>query len=282
VDLVSDVKAGWTAQELVGAAEAAGLKATRRLITDWSTNGLLDRPTRRGLGRGKGTLATWSDDQRNLLLVLLKQRASTNALTQLFNVPVGLWLYWDDLVPLRQARRALGSWVGATVPERSWHRARRSARQLVEQLDLPPGTTGIQDELVEVLAQAAHTGQLDPAALEASLAPLDQAPRSRQNGERIRPSCGDVLARISAHFCAIQHLDELPDELYAWARIAHRTVLTEYLQEHPILDEASPTVLLSAQPEWSYLINRACLDLLTILGLRLTAPAFTHLNKVST
>jgi hypothetical protein len=281
VDLVSDVNVEWTAQQLVAAADAAGQKATRRLITDWSTNGLLDRPTRRGLGRGKGTVATWPDSQRNLLLALLKQRASTTSLTQLFNVPVGIWLYWDNVIPLRQARRALGSWVGATVPERSWHRARRSSRQLVDQLDLPPQTAGIQDELVDVLAQAAHTGELDPAALEAALSPLDHIPRTRQNREGIRPSCGDVLARLSAHFSAIQHLDQLPDDLYSWARIAHRTVLAEYLQDHPILDDTSAALQLSAQPQWSYLISRACLDLLTIIGLRLTAPAFAHLSEVT-
>jgi hypothetical protein len=280
VDPVSDViEHRWTADQLVESGQASGYQPTPRLVADWASKGLLDRPTKRGLGRGKGTIATWPDAQRNLFMTLLHQRSAGATVPTLCNVPVAIWLHWDDFVPLRQARRALSTWVAARVPERSWHRARRSAQQLVQRLRLPPDTKALQTELVEVLAKAAFNGTLDRGMLRGTLAPLDEAPRQQPNGgAAVQPTCGDVLARIEAHFAAVEQRDRLPDNLYAWARISYRTMLGDYLRGRPIVEPPSPRVALSPAPAASQLFSRACLDLLTIIGLRLTAPAFVHLN----
>ena len=50
-------------EELLLAAKERGYAPTRRMVLDWVELGLLDRPERRGRGRGKGVSATWSEEQ---------------------------------------------------------------------------------------------------------------------------------------------------------------------------------------------------------------------------
>ena len=65
----------WNAEDLSTVAEAEGLHATPRLIRDWGDLGLLDRPPVRGHGPRLGVaLTVWPDEQRQLLLVLLRKR----------------------------------------------------------------------------------------------------------------------------------------------------------------------------------------------------------------
>jgi hypothetical protein len=58
--------AEYTADQMVAAATGEGLPSSRRLVRDWVELGLLDRPRKRGLGRGKGTVAIWSENQLQL------------------------------------------------------------------------------------------------------------------------------------------------------------------------------------------------------------------------
>ena len=109
----------YTAADLAADATAAGAPVSTRLITDWVERGLLDRPRRRGLGRGRGTVATWPENQRQLFLALLDQRRrGVKRLATLCNLPVTIWLDSEGLdleyVPLRQVRRCLATW-GAVI-----------------------------------------------------------------------------------------------------------------------------------------------------------------------
>ena len=56
----------FTKTEMIAAAVAEGHSATDRLLTDWQSAGLLDRPIKRGLGRGKGITALWPESQLRL------------------------------------------------------------------------------------------------------------------------------------------------------------------------------------------------------------------------
>ncbi len=104
----------YSRDEMLRAVAAKGFQASPRLVTDWVGLGLLDRPTRRGRGRGRGIEATWPENQLRLFLVLLGHRRRGVHVGPLANVPVWLWLAWgEDYVPLRQARRALSTWLAA-------------------------------------------------------------------------------------------------------------------------------------------------------------------------
>src|SRR5437660_9642055 len=111
----------YSAEDLLLAAADAGTPATSRLITDWVAKGLLDRPMFRGLGRGRGTSATWPDSQRLLFLKLLRERHDGRRRIQtLCNIPVAVWLYsepWEpERVPLRQVRRCMATWASGNQP----------------------------------------------------------------------------------------------------------------------------------------------------------------------
>ena len=91
------VVAKYDKKDLLLAAKEGGFDITARMIDDWVSIGLLDRPIKKGLGRGKGLLATWSENQRELLLTLLrKRREIKKLLTPLFHIPVWIWLEYGD------------------------------------------------------------------------------------------------------------------------------------------------------------------------------------------
>src|SRR5450759_5370395 len=104
-----------TVDDLLADARRLGHPVTARLITDWVARGLLDHPHRRSRGRGHGsTKAVYSAHQRELFAVLLAHRAQAGRTSPLTAIPIAIWVYWGDhYVPLRQARRALATWLDA-------------------------------------------------------------------------------------------------------------------------------------------------------------------------
>jgi hypothetical protein len=266
----------FTAEELLDDASRVGLPATKRLITDWAAKGLLDRPTRRGLGRGKGIVATWSDGQRQLFRTLLVQRQRGHGVAPLCNIPVAHWLYFDDgTVPIRQVQRAMVTWSGGGKT-RSWHRARRSAALLVDQIQHPEARRQSVQQLKDMLATAAYNGDLDAAELQTRIAavfdPRDEGRRLGSQAVSIR--AGDVVAYVTAQFAALQQLTEFPDDLYVWARVAHRTNLGDYLRDRQLLAADPDIGDLFTAPSNEELVNQACHHVLMNLGLRITAPQF--------
>ena len=125
----------YTASDLIRASESRQDPVSQRLITDWVSKGLLDRPTVRGLGRGKGTVAAWPESQHRLFLVLLEKRREVKRTATLCNIPVSVWLLWgDEYVRLRQVRRALNTWVD-THGTSNHTKAKFAAEQTLVQLD---------------------------------------------------------------------------------------------------------------------------------------------------
>src|SRR6516165_7928534 len=124
----------YTLDELVSEAHRAGNpNATRRLARSWVGLGLLDEsekgPSR---GRGRGIPRYWSEHQKDLFLLLLRNQAGGARRTEtLCNIPVSWWIYrGDPFVPLRQAKRALRTWFAKTRRE-SWQRSTHSALELI-------------------------------------------------------------------------------------------------------------------------------------------------------
>src|SRR4051794_28252688 len=109
----SDAEHRYSTDALVDLARSHGERASARLILDWVSAGLLDRPERRGLGRGKGSVATWPIVQAEIFLALLRQRHEVKQIAALCKLPVWCWLYYGDCtVPLRQVQRAILTWGG--------------------------------------------------------------------------------------------------------------------------------------------------------------------------
>jgi len=71
---VATAQTRYTLKELQAEARARGFNPSERMIKDWIGLGLLDQAQRRGLGRGQGIVATWSENQKELLLQLLAKR----------------------------------------------------------------------------------------------------------------------------------------------------------------------------------------------------------------
>src|SRR5207342_3529651 len=100
--------------------------------------GLLDSPTRHGVGRGKGTTkGLYSGNQRQLFLELLKERPKWTKIAPLTNMPIACWAYLgDEYVPLRQAKQALDTWIKAADLS-SPARSRLATRDLVDLIASP-------------------------------------------------------------------------------------------------------------------------------------------------
>ena len=139
-----------TVDDLVADAAEAGYQITVRLVRDWTQAGLLDRPHKRPAGKGHGSRqALYPENQRKLLLTLLSKRPG-NGIPSLARIPVGIWMYWgDEYEPLRQARRAMLTWIGD--PRSSLRRASETARTILGQLDNPAATPAARRQLRKVL-----------------------------------------------------------------------------------------------------------------------------------
>jgi hypothetical protein len=98
--------------------EARGLtRPPTRTLWDWIEHGLLDRSSvRPGAGKGRGSHeGRWPGTQVELLALLVAKREEVGdhrgVIGILANIPVFFWLEWgEDYAPLRQVRRAVGTW----------------------------------------------------------------------------------------------------------------------------------------------------------------------------
>jgi hypothetical protein len=269
--LPSTILTGWTAEELLSAAAKESLPASKRLIVDWTGLGLLDRPNRRGRGRGGGSQpGTWPEEQRQLFLTLLRQRSGIKHVVPLLNIPVALWLIWgDDYVPLRQARRALESWITM-----SWNTskagARRTARQFVDSISDPKAGGANRKALLDALAN----GMASPNSFDREhvLTLVRRVFDPRGTGTPRGPVGAEITAEgvvnvLQARTQAFLRFSDVSDELLIWSRKVYRHMNTMYAADLPHL---------MRDPEYGHQhtkrgieerVNAACVDFLTTLGL---------------
>ena len=150
---------GWepgTAEELVADALALGVpKASRRMITDWTEQGMLGPPAFRKSTAHGSDARLYSAAQRRLFTEMLKarQRSPLSRVPHhtLIRPVLQIWLNFDTVVSDAQARRAWRTWARAqrsskirrsdlaravvdrfAHPDAPWH-ARRKAQLLLEE-----------------------------------------------------------------------------------------------------------------------------------------------------
>jgi len=235
---VYDVKVtdGATKADLVALAAAVGRPVTPRLIDDWVSHGLLDQPVRRGLGRGRGSVAGWPPNQVKLLERLLRARATARRVKTLCNIPVWLWLAWgDEYVPLRQAKKALTTWAqgSSTTP---WGHTRTAAQAAA--IGLPSSVGAKARRMVgRLLTEALERGTLDEVRLVQTLAKA--------------PDAESLVRVLRARFTALEAISSIDDDTYLEARASYRALNPPKRAGDPDLEER---------------MTNACLDLLTLIG----------------
>lgn len=161
-----------TIDDLVADATEAGHTVTHRLVHDWVSKGLLDKPQRRRTGPSGSEKGLHTSNQRNLFLLLLRQRAATPKIPLLARVPLAMWLYYGDhLAPTRQALQALRTYVGDPRGSRAW--ALERAREQIAPLDDPRlGTPRTRRELLHAVRDAFYAGSVDREMLLSKATPL--------------------------------------------------------------------------------------------------------------
>lgn len=255
-------------EELLREAETQeGRSVSRRLLYDWTGLGLLDHPDRPGKGQGQGWAVEWPDSQRQLFLTLLRKRHEVKRIDTLCNVPVWIWLVWgEEYVPLRQARRALGTWAGRWKTSTKRH-AYASAKALVAQLGVSGVPAPIRQVAVDAVARAAMTGEFDRTSLEDGLRRVMDPHRSgRPRGVVLHMRPSDYATLIEARSEARRRLSELDDDLFIWARRLYLVTRSGYAKEHSRLAEDPELGHIVNPPTASEVATNACLDLLTVLG----------------
>jgi hypothetical protein len=271
-------KTEFTSPELLFVADRNGLHASSRLITDWVSLGLVDQPTRRGLGRGKGSVAVWPRTQAQLFidLLTLRQRHGVARVAPLANLPVLGWLYSYPDVPLRQVRRALSTWCGRHRQGTGVSRdvARRTARELTKTLEHPHASVANRAALRRILEDSVRAQVLDREGLREALLPVfDPHDERRTTGPyEARTGVDQVIRLFEARFAAVKALDNLTAQEYEDARLIYVASRAEYAEKQPSFAADPQTGPLFKEPTFAGLLWRACRDVLTILGMGRLAP----------
>lgn len=276
MDLVTDPG---TIHDMVADAQERGYEVSTRLIRDWAQRGLLDYPQKRPAGKGHGSApALYPANQRNLLLTLLHHRPGNN-IRSLARIPVGIWMYWgDQYVPLRQARRALLTWI--SDGQASKQSARETARAMLGQIDSPQATPQARRDLLEVLTWANWTGKADFEQLERAMRAVfepDYKTFRRAIGHMSAPVMVDSMIQVmKARLLAATELraGHVTDEALAQARDSHVFAYADYAARQPFLAAATPP----GQPLYEPVtaedtLNSSCRNLLSVIGLEIMYPS---------
>ncbi|MGP0108439.1 MAG: hypothetical protein ACLPR9_06190 [Acidimicrobiales bacterium] len=265
---------GFTRAELVREAKAAGYEVTERLITDWSSLGLLDHPVRRskGTGGGRGATYLYPPTQRDLFLSLLQHRGSGQGVARLTVIPVGVWLLWgDEFVGLPQVRRALSTWVGGVPWERSAERAQQMAKKAVRELAESSADPEAKAALEAALADVVYNRHFDKEQISPLVrAVVDPKGTGRRHGP-IGQSVEEVTEFLGSLITGMTTFEHAEKGAFIEARMRYRQTVASYTADWPRLSSADTIGTLFERPTLEFFMNRACRDLLTHLGLRQVA-----------
>jgi hypothetical protein len=269
--------ARYTAGDLRARAARKGSSVSARLITDWVEKGLLDRPDVRGLGRGRGTIATWPEDQLQLFLLLLSKRQEIKRTATLCNIPVALWLINSDrYAPLRQVRRALATWAAAYTTVKHG-RAERTSLELLDQVAHPEAEDSDRLEFELLITKAAQTGIIDLAKVESVARKVIDPHRTGISRGPFGMLDTDALVRtLDFRLTGLANV-EARDEIYEQARqLYRRTGATDARVRDFRAAQAALTIPTHGATTIATLgdaVNNACLDLITLMGMTIRTPA---------
>ncbi|MER5896963.1 hypothetical protein [Streptomyces sp. NPDC001876] len=266
-------------------AYAAGFDIQKRTVTDWTARGLLDRPHRRGAGRGSRP-GLHSENQRKLFLLLLTKREEMPKLPALALIPLTIWLWrGGEWVPRRQALKALMTWFGDGA--RSKEVCQDAARGLLEQLDHPMASETARTRLVRTFAQISYQGGMsgtDRAELETAVRAVFEPPSVFRTTGMVRAvgphtlplTMEAVLAKVSAVAAAIQALrgKHVTEELLGQAKALYQQSKQEYAELRPALAAPTdgPLSRLFSDRTVGEEFNDVGNDLIFGIGLMLTSP----------
>lgn len=260
----------WTAEDLVGRAQDQGTPISKRLLVDWVSLGLIDAPKRRGLGRSQGSIATWPEEQLELLLLLLQKRTEGTHISALCNIPVLLWLQWGDrYASTDQVRRAITTW-SKDAPYANQRKARARWRELIKEISHPDASGDAKRLLVDELVRLSAARLVDLEALSRLMEPVIDP-----HGEGPRgPDGASLSARawvqlIEARLRAIDAWGDLEEAALEQARIVYQQSRAGYMADLPRL-RSNPDIGAFFEPATATEVaNSACSDLVTIVGLLL-------------
>ena len=206
---------------------------TERTFRLWQEKGLIAAPRQDGrwrTGRTGTGKALWSGHDQEMLAILLEKRAehrqgpsSQLQLSELANLVVWAWVFWDGFIALDQAKRALKCWAepqigGQDGTVRSRETLTRRVRAAVSQLAAPGTPARAQRTLAKKVFDTVWCHDLDGLRL---LEPeLDTLVDPDRCGRRV----GAPGASIDAHG-AIERL--VRSQLAAHAVVTQKPVVRD-------------------------------------------------------
>jgi hypothetical protein len=249
-----------TKQALVAGARDCGLPVTVRLASDWQSLGLIVEPRKRGRGRGRGVEATWSHAQAAWFYRMLEKRQSGATIASLTNLVATAWLgRFDDVVSPAQVIRALTTWT-RTARRASRRASHATAKALVTSLETQGVRPRDRAALVQTLTDLTYRAvadpiPLDPTNLKGQLeSPLaDRASQSSSSDE-------GFIHILEARVLAVDSLASgtLDEPTLNLARLHYDVTRAAFAAQR------GPSAPLE---ELTEIVNNACLDLLTVVGL---------------
>ncbi|MFF8320578.1 hypothetical protein ACF06V_25815 [Streptomyces bobili] len=267
-------------------AHTAGFNIQKRTIHSWIAHGLLDKPSRRGAGRGSRP-GLHSASQRELFLLLLSKREKTTKLSDLALIPLAIWLWsGDDWVPSRQAVKAFMTWFRNGGEQRK-DLCRDSALKALEQIDHPLASQTARNRFVRLFEEAAYRGRVDATerqefekATRAVFEPpsvFHSTGMARAIGPHAMPITADtMLERI---FSEIEGLTVIRDvgvseRLLRQARVHYCQTKLEYAEIRPALfgQSADSTSEMFVERTVQEEFNNVGRDLTIVIGALLMFP----------
>jgi hypothetical protein len=258
----------YTAEDLLRAGRAKGFAPKKRLITDWTSIGLLDHPERRGRGRGRGVERVWPESQLKLWLVLLDKRRDVKRVNALCNVPVFLWVYFGSgYVPVRQVRRAL-EFFNRNLLAVSGSAARSGAKSLIETIGAPNATQKARGELIDALVGTTGGAGFDREKLLAAVRPVfDPDGRGRRIGPPGAVMTADSWVNVAqATVVGAQSIKSLPEEDFENARLTHLQNMRTYMTMQGTWSRDPEIGAIFEDPNDQQLVKDACKHITTLIG----------------
>ena len=256
----------YTVRDLVESARPHRADVSARIVRRWVQAGLIDAPSRRGLGRGRGIEATWSGRQRRLFLELIRSQQRGASIPSLCNMPVWLWVWWGDpYVPLRQVRRALDTWAEARTNP-TWSDALSVARAVVGKLAIAGTKRSVLRLFRQAIADQA-AGAFDRDALrDAAKDAIEGEARRRRGPIGAQLDASRYADLVAMRFEALDHRADLSDDVFESARMLLHDAKADYDRKRPAFEADPDLGPFFAETTTSDEINLACLDLVTALG----------------
>jgi hypothetical protein len=254
---------------MVLAAKGAGFsEVSERLVTDWAQLGLLDHPRRepRPKGSGQGAFYQWSENQRELFLLLLRWRQVVRSVGALAEVAVAVWLYRDDeWATLAQVRRALKTWRGRS--SRSYERAERDARTIWRavfgDIQVPEDR---RRRFVEALTDLIYRRVADEANVHELVVTLFERVRGHQPRGPFSFDAEGAARWIYVVIAGVERFEQLDDDLWNEARKRLRQLIFVYSREWSRLSQDPQVGWLFEDQTPKPFVANACEILLAELG----------------